>query len=142
MAFNCGDPNHLIGECPKQSRNYHQRAFVGGSWIDSDEDEEKTKDEKCVMAEASNEVSFETEFFSDDLSSLDEKDLDSEYNQLCKIGLKVMAKNKSLKLIKNRLENEVIKLKDKLSKLEKGNEAIEECKLCQDLKFENEKLKE
>ncbi|GJV58716.1 hypothetical protein Tco_1464816, partial [Tanacetum coccineum] len=49
-------PNHLIGECPKQSRNYHQRAFIGGSWIDSDEDEEKTKDEKCVMAEASNEV--------------------------------------------------------------------------------------
>ncbi|GJS25180.1 retrovirus-related pol polyprotein from transposon TNT 1-94 [Tanacetum coccineum] len=54
-CFKCGDPNHLIGECPKQSRNYHQRAFVGGSWSDSDEDEEKTKDEKCLMAKASNE---------------------------------------------------------------------------------------
>ncbi|GJS98574.1 hypothetical protein Tco_0819744 [Tanacetum coccineum] len=80
--FKCGDPNHLIGECPKLSRNYNQRAFVGGSWSDSDEDnEEKTKDEKCLMANASNEVLSETEFFSDDQSSLDEKDLDSEYNR-------------------------------------------------------------
>ncbi|GJU44087.1 zf-CCHC domain-containing protein, partial [Tanacetum coccineum] len=79
-CFKCGDPNHLIGECPKLSRNYNQRAFVGGSWSDSDEDEEeKTKDEKCLMAKASNEVLSETEFFSDDHSSLDEKDLDSKY---------------------------------------------------------------
>ncbi|GJY57955.1 ribosomal protein L7Ae/L30e/S12e/Gadd45 [Tanacetum coccineum] len=75
-CFKCGDPNHLIGECPKLSRNYNQRAFVGGSWSDSDEDdEEKTKDEKCLMANASNEVLSETEFFSDDQSSLDEKDI-------------------------------------------------------------------
>ncbi|GKC27436.1 zf-CCHC domain-containing protein [Tanacetum coccineum] len=76
-CFKCGDPNHLIGECQKISRNYNQRAFVGGTWSDSDEDkEERTKDENCLMAKASNEVLSETEFFSDDLSSLDEKDLD------------------------------------------------------------------
>ncbi|GJR34188.1 hypothetical protein Tco_1209872 [Tanacetum coccineum] len=86
-CFKCGDPNNLIGECPKLSRNHNQRAYIGGSWSDSDEEgEEKTKDEKCLMAKASNEVSSETEYFSDDLSSLDEKDLDSEYNRLCKIG--------------------------------------------------------
>ncbi|GJW21754.1 hypothetical protein Tco_0032376 [Tanacetum coccineum] len=85
-CFKCEDPNHLIGECPQLSRNYNQRAFVEGSWSDSDEDnKEKTKDEKCLMANASNEVLFETEFFSDDQSSLDEKDLDSEYNRLCKV---------------------------------------------------------
>ncbi|GKC49685.1 zf-CCHC domain-containing protein, partial [Tanacetum coccineum] len=56
-CFKCGDPNHLIRECPKLSRNYNQRAFVGGSWSDSAEDEEeKTKDEKYLMAKASNEV--------------------------------------------------------------------------------------
>ncbi|GKE78101.1 hypothetical protein Tco_1544221, partial [Tanacetum coccineum] len=77
--FKCGDPNHLIGECPKISRNYNQRASVGGSWSDSDEDEEeKTKDGKFLMFKASNEVSSETGYFSDDLSSLDEKDLDSD----------------------------------------------------------------
>nr|GEV23869.1 zf-CCHC domain-containing protein/DUF4219 domain-containing protein/UBN2 domain-containing protein [Tanacetum cinerariifolium] len=53
----CGNPNHLIRECPKLSRNYNQRAFVGRSWSDSDaNEEEKTKDEKCHMAKASNEV--------------------------------------------------------------------------------------
>ncbi|GJQ92458.1 zf-CCHC domain-containing protein [Tanacetum coccineum] len=56
-CFKCGDPNHLVGECPKLSRYQNQKAFVGGSWSDSDEDkEEKTNDEKYLMAKASNEV--------------------------------------------------------------------------------------
>ncbi|GJS73112.1 zf-CCHC domain-containing protein [Tanacetum coccineum] len=141
-CFKCGDPNHLVGECPKPSRYQNQKAFVGGSWSDSDEDEdEKTNDEKCLMAKASNEVLSETEYFSDDQSSLDENDLDSEYSRLCKLGLKVMAKNKTLKQAKVELENEALELRDKLSRLEKGKEVIEECKLCQDLKLENEKLR-
>nr|GEV34697.1 zf-CCHC domain-containing protein/DUF4219 domain-containing protein/UBN2 domain-containing protein [Tanacetum cinerariifolium] len=41
---------------PKTTKNYNQRAFVGGTWSDSDEDkEEKTKDENCLMDQASNE---------------------------------------------------------------------------------------
>ncbi|GJS35628.1 zf-CCHC domain-containing protein [Tanacetum coccineum] len=141
-CFKCGDPNHLIGECPKQLKYQNQKAFVGGSWSDSDDDEEeKTKDEKCLMAKDSNEVLSETEYFSDDQSSIDENDLDSEYSRLCKIGLKVMAKNKTLKHDKIKLENEVLELKNKLSRLEKGKEVNEECKLCQDLRFENEKLR-
>ncbi|GKA20257.1 zf-CCHC domain-containing protein [Tanacetum coccineum] len=122
-CFKCGDPNHLVGECPKLSRYQNQKAFVGGSWSDSDKDEdEKTNDEKCLMAKASNEVLSETEYFSDDQSSLDENDLDSEYSRLCKLGLKVMAKNKTLKQAKIELENEALELKDKLSRLEKGKE--------------------
>ncbi|GJY60104.1 reverse transcriptase domain-containing protein [Tanacetum coccineum] len=82
----CGDPNHLIGECSKPPKNNDQRAFIGGSWSDRDEDEEeKTKEEKCLMAKASNDVLFETEYFSDNQSPLDENDLDSEYSRLCKI---------------------------------------------------------
>ncbi|GKB89546.1 hypothetical protein Tco_0961818, partial [Tanacetum coccineum] len=55
-CFKCEDPNNLIEECPKQSKYQNQKAFVGGSWSDSDEDEEeRTKDEKCLMAKASNE---------------------------------------------------------------------------------------
>nr|GEW68711.1 alpha/beta hydrolases superfamily protein [Tanacetum cinerariifolium] len=34
-CFRCGDPNHLIGECPKPSKDKNQRAFIGGSWSDS-----------------------------------------------------------------------------------------------------------
>ncbi|GJW14958.1 hypothetical protein Tco_0019091 [Tanacetum coccineum] len=44
----CGDPNHLIEECPKLSRYQNQKAFVGGSWSDSAKDEgEEANDEKC-----------------------------------------------------------------------------------------------
>ncbi|GJR01917.1 retrovirus-related pol polyprotein from transposon TNT 1-94 [Tanacetum coccineum] len=53
----CGDPNHLIRECPKPPKDKNQRAFVGGSWSDSgEEDDEKAKDETCIMAQTSNEI--------------------------------------------------------------------------------------
>ncbi|GJS91252.1 zf-CCHC domain-containing protein [Tanacetum coccineum] len=29
-CFRCGDQNHLIGDCPKPSRNKDQKAFIGG----------------------------------------------------------------------------------------------------------------
>ncbi|GKA62631.1 hypothetical protein Tco_0762150 [Tanacetum coccineum] len=48
------DPNHLIGECPKSPRRKNQRDFVGRAWSDSGEDEEeKTKDETWLVAQAS-----------------------------------------------------------------------------------------
>ncbi|GKA17244.1 zf-CCHC domain-containing protein [Tanacetum coccineum] len=78
-CFRCGDPNHLIRECPKPPRNKNQRAFVGGSWSNSDEEEEeKSKEETCLMAQASNEVLSETKFYSDRLSSIDDIELDGE----------------------------------------------------------------
>ncbi|GJX62925.1 zf-CCHC domain-containing protein [Tanacetum coccineum] len=50
-CFRCGDPSHLIGDCPKTSRNKDQKAFIGGSWSDSENDiEDKTNDETCHMA--------------------------------------------------------------------------------------------
>ncbi|GJR26366.1 zf-CCHC domain-containing protein [Tanacetum coccineum] len=59
-CFRCRDLNHLIRECPKPPRNKNQWAFVGGSWSDSgEEEEEKTKDETCLMAQASNEIAEE-----------------------------------------------------------------------------------
>nr|GEV63142.1 reverse transcriptase domain-containing protein [Tanacetum cinerariifolium] len=35
-CFRCDDLNHLIEECPKSPKVKNQRAFVGGSWSDSD----------------------------------------------------------------------------------------------------------
>ncbi|GKG47140.1 alpha/beta hydrolases superfamily protein, partial [Tanacetum coccineum] len=40
-SFRCGDPNHLIGECPKPSKDKNQRAFVEGSWSDSGEGDDE-----------------------------------------------------------------------------------------------------
>ena len=42
----------------------------------------------------------------------------------------------------NQLENEVLELKIKIHQLEKGKEIFEECKSCQELKGENEILRE
>nr|GFD24719.1 hypothetical protein [Tanacetum cinerariifolium] len=52
----CEEPNHLIGECLKLPRDKNQKAFVGCSWSDSgEEDDKKTIDETCLMAQASSE---------------------------------------------------------------------------------------
>ncbi|GJX46513.1 zf-CCHC domain-containing protein [Tanacetum coccineum] len=81
-SFRCGEPNHLIGECPKPPKDKNQRAFVGGSWSDSgEEDDENVKDEMCLVAHASSEVCSESSYFSDENSSIDDIDLDNEYDK-------------------------------------------------------------
>nr|GEX04215.1 retrovirus-related Pol polyprotein from transposon TNT 1-94 [Tanacetum cinerariifolium] len=53
----CGDPNHLIGECPKPSKDKNQRAFIGGSRSDSgEEDDVKANYKSCLMAQASTDI--------------------------------------------------------------------------------------
>ncbi|GKE29905.1 hypothetical protein Tco_1445289, partial [Tanacetum coccineum] len=127
-------------ECPKPPRDKNQRAFVRGSWSDSgEEDYENAKDETYLIAQAS---SSESTYFSDENSSIDDFTLDSEYNKLCKMGLKIITKNKHLKAIRNSLENEISEPKEKVSKLKKNKEIDLECTTCQKLKIENEKLKE
>ncbi|GJW44713.1 retrovirus-related pol polyprotein from transposon TNT 1-94 [Tanacetum coccineum] len=139
----CEDPNHLIGECPKPLRDTNQRAFVRGSWsVSGEEDDEKIKDEACLVAQAPNEVYSESSYFSDKNSSIDDLALDNEYDKLCKMSLKIITKNKRLKATRNSLENELRELKDKLSTLEKNKGIDLECIKCQSLKTENEKLKE
>ncbi|GJX52757.1 retrovirus-related pol polyprotein from transposon TNT 1-94 [Tanacetum coccineum] len=53
----CGDLNHLIEECPKPPKDKNQRTFIGDSWSDSgEEDDEKAKDDTCLVAQASSEI--------------------------------------------------------------------------------------
>ncbi|GJY42461.1 hypothetical protein Tco_0429731 [Tanacetum coccineum] len=45
-----------VRECPKPPRDKNQRAFDGGSWSDSgEEDDEKVKDKACPVAHVSSE---------------------------------------------------------------------------------------
>ncbi|GKA28298.1 retrovirus-related pol polyprotein from transposon TNT 1-94 [Tanacetum coccineum] len=82
-CFRCGDPKHLIGECPKLRRHNEQKAFVGGSWSNSNEEnEEKTNDEMCHMAQSSNTVHSNSSYYSDDNSSIDDDTLQNEYNKI------------------------------------------------------------
>ncbi|GKF96721.1 zf-CCHC domain-containing protein, partial [Tanacetum coccineum] len=141
-CFRCGDPNHLIGECPKPPKDKNQRPFIGGSWSDSgEEDDEKVNNEACLVAQAPNVVCSESSYFSDENSSIDDLALDNEYDKLCKMSLKIITK-KILKATRNSLEKELRELKDKLSTLERNKRVDLECTICQSLKIENEKLKE
>nr|GEX26800.1 hypothetical protein [Tanacetum cinerariifolium] len=66
-------------KCLKPPKDKNQRAFVRGSWSDSREkDDEKSKDETCLVAQASSEVYSESSYFSDENSSIDDFALDSD----------------------------------------------------------------
>nr|GEX29879.1 alpha/beta hydrolases superfamily protein [Tanacetum cinerariifolium] len=57
----CGDPNHLIGECPKPPKDKNQRAFVGGTWSDRGEEyDENVKVETCSKHMTGNQKLFST----------------------------------------------------------------------------------
>ncbi|GJX81777.1 hypothetical protein Tco_0331258 [Tanacetum coccineum] len=144
MLYHTCDPKSILLENnPKPPKDKNQRAFVGGSWSDSgEEDDEKVKDETCLVAHASSEVCSESSYFSDENSSIDDIALDNEYDKLCKMSLKIITKNKKLKATRNSLENELRELKDKLSTLEKNKGVDLDCAKCHVLKIENEKLKD
>ncbi|GJW79527.1 zf-CCHC domain-containing protein, partial [Tanacetum coccineum] len=106
-----------------------------------EEDDEKAKDQMCLMAQAFSVVHSEPSYFSDENSSVDDIILDSEYNKLCKMSLKIITKNKHLKAIRNSLGNEINRLKEKLFKLERNKEVDLECTMCQTLKIDNKNSK-
>ncbi|GJS86592.1 zf-CCHC domain-containing protein [Tanacetum coccineum] len=142
-CFRCVDLNHLIGDCPKPPRNKDKKAFIGGSWSDSENDiGDKTNDETCLMAQSSNEVTLNSSYYSDNASSLDNDSMQIEYDSLCEISLKIINKNKILKTKRDLLEKEILELNEKIKKLERSKEIEIACKSCEELKSENARLKE
>ncbi|GJU18952.1 hypothetical protein Tco_1146918 [Tanacetum coccineum] len=124
-------------------RNKDQKAFIGGSWCDRKNDaEDKTDNETCLMAQSSNEVIPNSYYYSDNESSLDNDTMQIEYDSLCEISLKIINKNKILKTKRDLLEKENLELNGKIKKLERDKEVDIACKLCQELKLENARLKE
>nr|GEZ86827.1 retrovirus-related Pol polyprotein from transposon TNT 1-94 [Tanacetum cinerariifolium] len=142
-CFRCGDPNHLIGDCPKPYRNKDLKAFIGGSWSNSENDaKDKTNDETCLMAKSTNEVTLNSSCYNDNASSLDNDNMQIEYDSLCEINLKIINKNKILKTKRDLLEKEILELNEKIKKLKKSKEIEITCKSCDELKSKNAKLKE
>nr|GFA89621.1 hypothetical protein [Tanacetum cinerariifolium] len=83
------DEEYVMSRMSETTERQEPNGFVGGSWSDSDKkDDVKAKDETCLMAQASHEVHFESSYFSDENSSI---------------------------AIRNSLENEISKLKEKVS---------------------------
>ncbi|GJR68803.1 retrovirus-related pol polyprotein from transposon TNT 1-94 [Tanacetum coccineum] len=101
--LDAGDPNHLIGECPKPPRDKNQRAFVGGSWRIVDEN-----------------------------SSIDDLALDNEYDKLCKMSLKIITKKKrrfghaNMRLIQSLASKELVR---NLPKLKFDQHFCDACKI-------------
>nr|GEW85861.1 ribonuclease H-like domain-containing protein [Tanacetum cinerariifolium] len=118
-CFKCGDPNHFVSDCPKHSFN-DQKAFVGGCWSDSKEEDDSKKDEIFLMALDNNEVLSDTPYYSS--SSLDSESLQNEYNKLCKISLRIINENKLFKTKNEILYNKVCELKSRIERLEKNTE--------------------
>ncbi|GJX44706.1 retrovirus-related pol polyprotein from transposon TNT 1-94 [Tanacetum coccineum] len=94
------------------------------------------------MAQSSNEVTLNSSCYSDNASSLDNDNMQIEYDSLCEISLKIINKNKILKTKRDILEKEILELNKKIKKLERSKEIESAYKLCDELKLENAKLKE
>nr|GEV77566.1 zf-CCHC domain-containing protein/DUF4219 domain-containing protein/UBN2 domain-containing protein [Tanacetum cinerariifolium] len=72
---------------PRNDKRTFQRSRddKNGSWSNiDDEDDEKVKDETCLVAHASSEVCSESSYFSDENSSIDDLALDNEYDNYAK----------------------------------------------------------
>ncbi|GKE98907.1 hypothetical protein Tco_0022258, partial [Tanacetum coccineum] len=120
-----------------------QKAFIRGSWSDSENDvEDKTNNETYLMDQSSNKVTLNSSYYSDNASSLDNDSMQIDYDSLCEISLKIINKNKILKDKRDLLEKEMLELNEKIKKLEKSKEIEIACKSCEELKSENAKLKE
>ncbi|GJW67957.1 hypothetical protein Tco_0122381 [Tanacetum coccineum] len=60
-----------------------RRNDKNGSWSDSgEEDDEKVKNKTCLVAHALSKVRFESSYFSDENSSIDDLALDNEHDKL------------------------------------------------------------
>ncbi|GJY03744.1 zf-CCHC domain-containing protein [Tanacetum coccineum] len=134
-CFKCGDPNHFISDCPKNSSG-DQKAFVVGSWSDSGDDSKK--EEICLMGH-SNEVLSDNLYYSS--SSLDNESRQNEYDKLGQISLRIINKNKRLKAKNESLKKTINELKTKLDILEKGKETSSNCDACDELRLEVNSLK-
>ncbi|GJW31514.1 retrovirus-related pol polyprotein from transposon TNT 1-94 [Tanacetum coccineum] len=126
-CFRCGDPNHLIGECPKPPKDKNQRYFVGGSWSDSGKkDDEKVKDKTCLVAQASSEIITKNKRLKATRNSL-EKEL-----SILKEKVSTLEKNKGIYLecVKGhmlKVENEKLKEEAiRLNKFEKSTQCLNE----------------
>ncbi|GJW81104.1 hypothetical protein Tco_0145079 [Tanacetum coccineum] len=88
-SFDAGDAIHSLADCHKTPRNKDQKAFIGVSCSDSENDaEDKINDEICLMAQSSNEVTLNSSYYSDNASSLNNDSMQLEYDNLCEISLK------------------------------------------------------
>nr|GEU58298.1 retrovirus-related Pol polyprotein from transposon TNT 1-94 [Tanacetum cinerariifolium] len=113
MIIKYGDPNYLIGECPKPSKDKNQRAFVRGSWSDSgEEDDEKIITKNKRLKAIRNSLEKELDILKEKVSTLEKnKEVDPE-----------CVKCHMLKIETEKLKEEALKI----TKFEKSTHCLNE----------------
>ncbi|GKB78549.1 ribonuclease H-like domain-containing protein [Tanacetum coccineum] len=120
MCFKCGNPNHFISDCPKNSFN-DQKAFVMGCW-GSSLDNESRQNEYDKLCKISLRIINKNKH----LKAKNEL-LKRNYNEL-KIKLELLEKNKDVSNkcdVCDKLENEINSLKLKLASFKNSSSSLQ-----------------
>ncbi|GJZ39336.1 retrovirus-related pol polyprotein from transposon TNT 1-94, partial [Tanacetum coccineum] len=104
--------SHFVGECRKPKEN---KAFIGGAWSDSEDDDEHQNDTTCIMAIDSQEIVSKPSSSNHDLNIID---LQKENEKLLEFNKDFTKKLKKLLNEKRSLENENSILLSKVNDLE------------------------
>ncbi|GJZ16632.1 hypothetical protein Tco_0552755 [Tanacetum coccineum] len=87
-CYNYGNKNHIIGDCRKPKEN---KAFVGGAWSDSEDDDQPDKDTRCLMEIDSQEIQPNSYTCN---PNFEIHDLQNENEELVRHGLGLMLQEK------------------------------------------------
>nr|GEX60662.1 retrovirus-related Pol polyprotein from transposon TNT 1-94 [Tanacetum cinerariifolium] len=131
-CFRYGDLSHLISDFPKISRSKDQKAFIGGSWSDSENDaEDKTNDETCLMDQSLNEISLKKEILKLN-KKIKKLEKNKEIEMACKWCDELILENAKLKETQVKFDKSANSLREMLN-----NHKSPSCK--RDLGFNSDK---
>lgn len=140
-CYNCGEKGHFMNEYPKPKVN---KAFVGGAWSDSEDEEQPTQDATCLMAHDNFEVPHNSSISNKHLNN---NKLQKENEELAKFNDDFRKTYERVLKEKRILEQERIKTNEKIYELEKEvkilrhqKEVVEPCKSCEELTLKVDSL--
>ncbi|GJY25911.1 DUF4219 domain-containing protein [Tanacetum coccineum] len=141
-CYNCGIEGHFTSKCRKPKEN---KAFIGGAWSDSEDDDEQLNDITCLMAIDSQEVVSKPSSSNIDLNIID---LQKENEELLKFKKdfaktfeKLLNEKRSLEKENSKLSSKINDLQMEVKKLENDKEVVKTCKTCDVLNNEVDSLK-